>query len=68
MVKLYQLTGRIRFSEIGEDGHLTLHHLINYFRDCSTFHLEDIGLGADYFMTWPFICYHGKLKLIACLY
>ena len=47
---MYQLKGRIRFSEIGEDGYLTLHHLINYFQDCSTFHLEDIGLGTDYFM------------------
>lgn len=51
MIKLYQLTGRIRFSEIGEDGYLALHHLINYFQDCSTFHLEDIGLGADYFIS-----------------
>ena len=47
---LYQMTSRVRFSEIGEDGKLTLHHLINYFQDCSTFHLEDIGLGTDYFM------------------
>lgn len=48
---MYQLKGRVRYSEIGEDGHLTLHHLLNYFQDCSTFHLEDIGLGADYFMS-----------------
>lgn len=48
---MYELTGRVRYSEIGEDGRLTLHHLINYFQDCSTFHLEDIDLGADYFMS-----------------
>lgn len=50
MISLYQTRGRIRFSEIGEDGRLTLHHLINYFQDCSTFQLEDIELGTDYFM------------------
>ena len=44
------MNGRVRFSEVGEDGRLTLPHLINYFQDCSTFHLEDIGLGTDYFV------------------
>ena len=45
------MTGRVRFSEIDEQGYLSLHHLINYFQDCSTFHLEDIGLGVEYFRT-----------------
>ncbi len=48
---MYQLLGRVRFSEVGEDEHLTLHHLINYFQDCGTFHLEALGLGADYFIS-----------------
>lgn len=47
---MYLMAGRVRYSEVGLDGHLTLHHLINYFQDCSTFHLEDIGLGVDYFI------------------
>ncbi len=51
VITLYQITSRVRFSEIGEDGYLTLHHLLNYFQDCSTFHLEDCGLGLDYFMS-----------------
>lgn len=29
---MYQLLGRVRFSEVGEGEHLTLHHLINYFQ------------------------------------
>mgnify|MGYP000603361539 CR=1 FL=1 len=33
----YSFTSRIRYSEIGEDGNLTLPGLINYFQDCSTF-------------------------------
>lgn len=48
---MYQLLGRVRFSEVGEGEHLTLHHLINYFQDCGTFHLEELGLGADYFIS-----------------
>lgn len=48
---MYLMLGRVRYSEVGVDGRLTLHHLINYFQDCSTFHLEDIGLGVEYFRT-----------------
>lgn len=61
------MPGRVRYSEVGVDGRLTLHHLINYFQDCSTFHLEDIGLGVEYFRTHQlaFLFYRGKLKLIA---
>ena len=36
----YSFTSRIRYSEIGEDGCLTLPGLINYFQDCSTFQSE----------------------------
>ena len=31
----YSFTSRIRYSEIGEDGNLTLPGLINYFQDLS---------------------------------
>ena len=42
----YSFTSRIRYSEIGEDGCLTLPGLINYFQDCSTFQSEAIGEGV----------------------
>lgn len=42
---MYIMDGRIRYSEVGTDGKLTLMGLVNYFQDCSTFHSEDIGLG-----------------------
>lgn len=42
----YFFTSRIRYSEIGEDGNLTLPGLINYFQDCSTFQSEAIGEGV----------------------
>lgn len=53
---MYTFPGRIRYSEVGTDGNLTLESLLDYFQDCSTFHSEDIGLGLDYFkerdMAW----------------
>lgn len=44
----YSFTGRIRYSEIGENRRLTLPSLINYFQDCSNFQSEEIGLGIDW--------------------
>lgn len=45
---MYTFDGRVRYSEVGEDGCMSLESLLNYFQDCSTFHSEDIGLGMDY--------------------
>ena len=41
----YSFSGRIRYSEIGENGLLTLPGVLNYFQDCSTFQSEAVGLG-----------------------
>ena len=43
----YSFSGRVRYSEIGENGLLTLPGILNYFQDCSTFQSEDIGLGTE---------------------
>lgn len=45
---MYQFNSRVRYSETGEDGHLTLTSVINYFQDCSTFHSEDCHIGMAY--------------------
>ncbi len=45
---MYSRQERVRFSEVGPDGRLTLPALINYFQDCSTFHSEDVGVGLAY--------------------
>lgn len=45
---MYTFDSRVRYSEVGEDGLLSLQSLLDYFQDCSTFHSEDIGLGMDY--------------------
>lgn len=44
----YSFESRIRYSEVGEDGKLTLFGLLNYFQDCTIFHSESIGLGVDH--------------------
>lgn len=41
----YSFSGRVRYSEIGENGLLTLPGILNYFQDCSTFHSEAAGNG-----------------------
>lgn len=43
----YSFESRIRYSEIGENGCLTLPGILNYFQDCSTFHSEAIGQGMN---------------------
>ncbi|MCM1153760.1 MAG: thioesterase [Roseburia sp.] len=45
---MYTFQSRVRYSEIGVDGKLTLMSLLDYFQDASTFHSEDIGLGIAY--------------------
>ncbi len=45
---MYTFDSRVRYSEVGVDGNLTIESLLDYFQDCSTFHSEDIGLGVEY--------------------
>ena len=42
----YEFDGRVRYSEIGHRGTMTLPALINYFQDCSIFQSEALGLGT----------------------
>lgn len=48
----YSFSGRVRYSEIGENGLLTLPGILNYFQDCSTFQSEEVGLGIDILKEW----------------
>lgn len=41
----YSFKGRIRYSEIGENGSLTLPGIQDYYQDCCTFQSEEIGQG-----------------------
>lgn len=45
---MYEMKSRVRYSEVGADGKLTLTAMIDYLQDCATFHSEDLNLGLDY--------------------
>ena len=45
---MYSFDSRVRFSELGEDGKMTLCAMINYLQDRSTFQSEAIGKGIRY--------------------
>ena len=40
---MYQLTGKVRYSEAGANEKLTCASLLNYFQDSSTLHSESLG-------------------------
>lgn len=44
---MYAFDSRVRYSETGEDGRLSLQGVMNYLQDCSTFQSEDLHLGVD---------------------
>ena len=43
----YSFKGRVRYSEIGEDGCLTLPGIQNYYQDCCTFQSEEYRAGNE---------------------
>ena len=43
----YCFAGRVRYSEIGENGCLTLPGILDYFQDCSIFHSESVHQGVS---------------------
>ncbi len=45
---MYEVNGKIRYSETDSEGRLTLPALLNYFQDCSCFQSETLGVGIKY--------------------
>ena len=45
---MYTFDSRVRYSETGEDGLLSLPAIVDYFQDVSTFQSEDLGVGIDF--------------------
>jgi medium-chain acyl-[acyl-carrier-protein] hydrolase len=45
---MYEIHGRVRYSEVDSEGILTVPSLINYFQDCSTFQTEDTGFSLSW--------------------
>ena len=44
---MYEVKGKVRYSETDSEGKLTIPALLNYFQDSSTFHSEDVGNGME---------------------
>ena len=45
---MYEMKGRVRYSEVDSSGRLTIPALINYLQDCCTFQSEDLNIGLPY--------------------
>lgn len=45
---MYEMTTRIRFSDIGRDGKLRIYELPKLFQDCSIEHSESLGIGIPF--------------------
>ena len=65
---MYQFSSRVRYSETGEDGCLSLTGVINYFQDCSTFHSEDCHMGIAYLKEQRKSWMLSSLQLEICRY
>ena len=44
----YEFGGRVRYSEIAENGRLSINGLVNYFQDAAMAQAEYLGIGSDY--------------------
>ena len=45
---MYSFDSRVRYSELAENGRLSLDSLINYMQDCASFESEDLGVGMEH--------------------
>ena len=66
---MYSFDGRVRYSEIDQNGRLDVSALVNYFQDCGTFQSEDAGVGIEYCKekAAPGFSVPGKSLLTICL-
>lgn len=44
---MYQMTIRVRYSEVDAEKRVDMAQIVKYFQDCSTFHSEDVGCGIE---------------------
>ena len=61
----YSFESRVRFSEIGEDGCLTLPGILDYFQDCCTFESEQTGVGMEVLKSLGTFCMAGDREAIS---
>lgn len=63
---MYEMHGKVRYSEVDRDGVLTRAALLNYFQDCSVAQSESLGVGvkylADHHIAWMLASWQIILK------
>lgn len=47
-INMYTFDSRIRYSEVGEDGRITISALMDYMQDCTNFQSQDLGVGLEF--------------------
>ena len=66
----YTFDSRIRYTETGTNGILTIPATVNYLQDCTTFQSEDLGLGVQYLTelhrAWVLNSWHIQLDQKLC--
>ena len=45
---MYTFDSRVRYSEVGEDGRITLNSILDYMQDCTNFQSEELGVGLEH--------------------
>lgn len=45
---MFTFQSKVRYSELDEEGKLSVPSIVNYFQDCSTFQSESLGVGIEY--------------------
>lgn len=68
---MYTFDSKVRYSEMDQNGKLSIPSIVNYFQDCSTFQCERMGIGLQYYKdqgkTWMLAHWHIILDQAALL-
>lgn len=63
---MYSFDSRVRYSEVDNEGKLTLTSILDYFQDCSSFQSEDLHVGLDFLkekqVVWVLISWQIEVK------
>lgn len=65
---MYGYDSRVRLSEVDQNRQMTLHAVLNHFQDCSSFHSEDLGVGAEFLEKRQRMWVLSSWKIEVCRY
>lgn len=63
---MYSFDSRVRYSEVDNEGRLTLNAILDYFQDCSAFQSEELGIGIGFLkekqVAWVLVSWYIQIK------